>query len=170
MNDWPFEDDADRDDPLTARRIAVTSSHPQWCYLVSFDRDSTERPTEAEAEMLASFLTEYIDRWYFDSYKAKLAQRALDVDGGANGVTFIKYGPDDWGYRRRTWDLGPRYVPQHPRLREMYPNATIGPLPLAALMDRIHTMGDDEPMKRWTEWKAAHPDVFPAAPDEEATA
>jgi len=95
IDDWPFEDDADRDDPLTALRIAVTGSHPAWCYLVGFDRDSAARPTEAEARMLASFLRQYIDYWYADTYKAKLAQRALDVDGGANGIVFRKYGEGD---------------------------------------------------------------------------
>jgi hypothetical protein len=39
---WPF--DADRDDPLTAHRIAVTSSHPGWRHVVAFDRE----PTDAE--------------------------------------------------------------------------------------------------------------------------
>lgn len=55
MTDWPFEDDAARDDPLTAQRIAVVrSSHPMWCYIVAYlDVDpgpyrmgSAERPTD----------------------------------------------------------------------------------------------------------------------------
>jgi hypothetical protein len=158
---WPF--DADRDDRLTAHRIAVTSSHPGWYYLVSFDRESAERPTEREVALLVSYLDEYKAHWYGDSgYRKAMERRPLDVDGGANGVTFIKYGPDDWGYRRRTWQYGPLYVPQHPRIREAYPDeAPLGPLSLAALMDRIHTIGSDaEPMPRWVEWKAAHPEVF----------
>lgn len=56
---WPFGTDADRDDPLTAMRIAVTSSHPGWAFLVAFDRESEARPTDHEAAMLRSFLDEY---------------------------------------------------------------------------------------------------------------
>ncbi|WP_042400025.1 hypothetical protein [Streptacidiphilus carbonis] len=156
--DWPFGTDADRDDPLTALRVAVTSSHPDWCYITSFDRESPVRPTDAEAAMLGSFNEEYIAYWYNERYKAKLAERLLDVDGGANGVTFIKYGEDDWGYRRRTWTMGPRYVPQSPR----FADRQVGPLSLADLMGRIHNHGDDKPSKRWTDWVAAHPGVFPA--------
>lgn len=156
---WPFETDADRNDPLTAHRIAVTSSHPQWCYIVGFDRESPARPTDAEAAMLASFLQEYIDRWYNDSYKAKLAQRALDVDGGANGMIFRKYGDDDWGYRRRSWYSGPMFMPQSP----LFADRALGPLSLAQLMDHIHSHGDDEPTARWKQWKAAHSDVFPTS-------
>ncbi|MDW6057993.1 hypothetical protein SAZ11_07815 [Streptomyces sp. FXJ1.4098] len=29
-------------------------------------------------------------------------------------------------------------------------------------MDPKHTIGD-EPLPRWAQWKAAHPDVFPVA-------
>jgi hypothetical protein len=53
--------DADLTDPLTARRIAVTSSLPHWCYLVSFDSASEDRPDERETALLASFLEEYKD-------------------------------------------------------------------------------------------------------------
>jgi hypothetical protein len=161
---WPFEDDADEHDPLTASRIAVTGSHPMWCYLVAFDRGSPARPTEAEAVMLASYLDEYKDHWYGTEggYRVKLAQKPLDVDGGANGVIFHKYGDDDWGYRRQSWTRGPRYIPQPPRLRELYPNESpSGPYSLAQVMDHAHTIVD-EIHKRWLDWKAEHPDVFPA--------
>lgn len=164
-NPWPFEDDADRDDPLTALRIAVTSSHPQWCYIVGYDRTSAARPTGHEAAMLASFLQQYIDYWYNDSYKAKLAQRALDVDGGANGIVFRKYGENDWAYRRRTWNVGPMFVPGPPSLRDRSgaPKPT-GPFSLAQLMDRIHSDGDGGVSKRWADWKSAHADLFTEQP------
>ncbi|MFD8771432.1 hypothetical protein [Streptomyces sp. NPDC059916] len=161
---WPFDTDADEHDPLTASRIAVTGSHPMWCYLVAFDRESAARPTDSEAAMLASYLEECKERWYGKEggYRTKLAQRPLDVDGGANGVIFRKYGPNDWGYRRQSWTMGPLYVPQSPRLRELYPNdSPIGPYTLVEVMDHAHTIVD-EVHRPWLDWKAQHPEVFPA--------
>lgn len=162
--DWPFGIDADRDDPLTTLRIAVTGSHPMWCYLVAFNRDSAARPTDAEAAMLASYLEEYKDHWYGDGgYRRILAQRPLDVDGGANGVIFRKYRDDDWGYRRQSWTRGPLFVPQSPRLRELYPGeAPLGPMTLEKVMDHAHSICG-EVHARWVEWKTAHATVFPAA-------
>jgi hypothetical protein len=158
--EWPFGSDADRDDPLTKLRIAVTSSHPRWSYLVSFDRDSAVRPTDAEAAMLASFLEEYKHHWYRRSYLAQLAERALDVDGGANGVVFHKFGTDDWGYRRHSFQQGWPWSVVWPSLRDREADSPIrGPFTLAEVMDRAQGRGD-EPPRRWVEWKAAHPEVF----------
>jgi hypothetical protein len=158
---WPF--DADRDDPLTAQRIAVTSSHPRWCYLVGFDRESEERPTDHEAAMLASYLDEYRTHWYRPGYRQHMERRPLDVDGGANGVVFHKWAADDWGYRRRSWTMGPIFWPGPAWYRERYgheyPPGGGRAYSLAALMDKIHTIVD-EPIKHWVEWKAAHPEVF----------
>lgn len=158
---WPFGDDADRNDPLTARRIAVTSSHPRWTYLVAFDRESEARPTDAEAAMLASYLEEYQTRWYNSSFLARMAEKALDVDGGANGVIFHKWGPDDWGYRRRSYDRGYLFTFPGPGLRgtEHAQGWPDGGQPLLAVLDRLHAIGS-EPRSTWTAWKAAHPDVF----------
>lgn len=161
---WPFGSDADRSDPLTEHRIAVTSSHPGWNYLVAFDRESESRPSDTETAMLASFLDEYKTRWYSDSYLAKLAQRDLDVDGGANGVVFHKFGEDDWGYRRHSYTMGLPWSVVWPRMREHPEYAGLkntGPFSLDELMDRIHGHGD-EPPQRWLDWKAAHADVFGA--------
>ncbi|MBD3004621.1 hypothetical protein [Streptomyces sp. 5-10] len=159
--DWPFGNDADQDDPLTKLRIAVTGRHPRWCYLVAFDRGSEARPTDAEAAMLASYLIEYKYHWYNDSYLRKLHRRPLDVDGGANGVIFRKYGVDDWGYRRQSWTHGPMYVPQSPKVRGVgLGRVGLGPLTLAQVMDHTH-QNVDEVSPRWLEWKAAHPEVFP---------
>lgn len=127
---WPF--DADQGDPLTARRIAVTHSHPGWRYLVAFDRESTERPTDHEVDLLVSYLEEYKARWYND------------------------------GYRRQSWQSGPMYLPTSPDMRDWHArrgDEVLGPLGLAALMDHIHTIGD-EPSKHWVAWKAARPEVF----------
>jgi hypothetical protein len=154
MTDWPFGTDADRDDPLTARRIAVTSSHTRWFYLVAFDRDSEARPTDHEADLLVSYLDHYKDHWYGNSgFRAEMEERALDVDGGANGVIFHKWGPHDWGYRRQSFTMGPLFWPGWDRERRYS---------LAGLMDHMQTYGSDEPISHWRQWKADHPDVFAA--------
>jgi hypothetical protein len=162
---WPFGTDADRDDPLTALRIPVTGTHPEWRYIATFDRDSEARPTDTEARMLASYIQQYKDYYFNDWYKAKLLERPLDVDAVTR--IFHKWGADDWSYRVVTWDHGPFWVPVAPQLRGGewdYPKVT-GPLTLEQVMDRAHTIVD-EPMQHWLDWKAAHPDVFtPAAAD-----
>jgi hypothetical protein len=158
--DWPY--DADQGDPLTELRIPVVCSHPRWCYLAAFDRDSEARPTDGEARMLASFLQEYIERWYGNgSFRARLAERPFDIDGGANGLVFHKWAVDDWGYRRRTWQTGPVFWPGGPWLASRR-----GPLSLDAVFDHIHSFGDRGPAPRWVAWKAAHPDVFHATTKE----
>lgn len=156
--DWPFGDDADRDDPLTALRIPVTSTWPGWSYIAAFDRGSDARPTDGEARMIASFIREYVERWYNDTFKARLAERPLDVDGGANTTIFRKYADGDWGYRRRTWTIGPCFVPETPRVADR----KSGPLTLEQVMDREYSYGGDgeEPREHWVAWKAQHPDVF----------
>jgi hypothetical protein len=148
--DWPY--DADQDDPLTALRIPVTSLWPGWKYVATFDRDSAVRPTDAEAAILASFIAEYKAHWYFPHYSEKLLERPFDIDSGQVTTIFHKRGEDDWAYRVATWEYGPMLVPER----------SVPALPLVALMDRIHTIGD-EPMGHWLEWKAAHPDVFAEA-------
>jgi hypothetical protein len=157
--DWPY--DADRDDPLTALRIPVTCSWPEWSYIASFDRDSDARPTDAEAAVISSFIAEYIGRWYNDTLKARLAKRPFDIDGGANGTIFRKYGEGDWGYRKASWRVGPLFLPSSPLLREKYPDENpLGPHTLVQVIDREYTMGDDGPREHWVQWKADHPDVF----------
>lgn len=155
--DWPY--DADQHDPLTKLRIPVTSAYPNWRYTACFDRESEMRPTDAEALILASFIEEYREHWFNDTYKAKLSERPFDTDA----VTWVlhKWADNDWSYRVVTWEYGPFWVPVAPRLRggeHDYPKAT-GPMTLVQVMDRIHTIGD-EPMKNWLDWKAAHSEVF----------
>lgn len=170
---WPFETDAKQDDPLTAMRIPVVDSfNPRWKYVAAYiDVDtsryswgSQERPTDAEAAMIASFIEEYKHHWFNERYKARLLERPLDVDSGCNTTVFIKYGTDDWGYRLCSWQYGPLFVPVGPNLRGGdYEYAKCpGPLTLEQVMDRSHTIVD-EPMQHWLDWKAAHPDVFGAA-------
>lgn len=175
--DWPY--DADRDDPLTALRIpAVTSFNPSWHYVAAYLKPvtegpdylkgppfgSNERPTDAEARMMSSFLLEHRHYWFRnEGYAREMDKRPVDIDSGWNTIVFIKYGPDDWGYRRCSWVYGPAFVPPSPSHRERYPDeACGGPLSLEQVMDRIHSLGDDKPTRDWTEWKAAHPDVFGA--------
>jgi hypothetical protein len=158
-NGWPF--DADRDDPLTLHRIAVTSSHPGWAYLVAFHRDSEARPTDAETAMLVSYLDAYKSHWYNASYRARLERRPLDVDGGANGVVFHKWGVDDWGFRRQSFDRGYTFSIVWPSQRaSKEPGKYVGPYSLVELMDLMQTFGDDKPIQHWLDWKAAHPEVF----------
>ena len=169
---WPFGADAIENDPLTKLRIpVVTSFNPEWKYVAAYiDVDtgpyswgSSERPTDAEAAMIASFIKEYKHHWFRESYQRKLAERPLDVDSGCNTTVFIKYGPDDWGYRLCSWTYGPTYVPAGPKLRggKYDEDKQPGPLRLAQVMDRRHTIVD-EVMQHWLDWKAAHPEVFPA--------
>ncbi|GAA0501173.1 hypothetical protein [Streptomyces olivaceiscleroticus] len=161
---WPFGTDADRDDPLTTLRIPVTSTHPEWRYIATFDRESEARPTDAEAKMLASYIEHYkvyffgADSWY----KRKLEQRALDVDAVTR--IFHKWGENDWSYRIDTWQYGPFWVPMAPRSRGgQYDTVKLGPLSLVQVMDRDKHMHTEYPNKAWAEWKAAHPDVFGGA-------
>jgi hypothetical protein len=158
MSKWIFTD-ADEGDELTKQRIAVTSSHPGWAYLVAFDRQSEARPTDREAAMLASYLESYKDHWYNARYRAEMEARPLDIDGGANGVIFHKWAEDDWGYRRRTFTMGWLFSVVPPWMREDYSDGIPGPISLGALLDRIHTFGD-KPSDRWLQWKADHPNVF----------
>ncbi|MEV6165755.1 hypothetical protein AB0L71_28345 [Streptomyces sp. NPDC052052] len=170
---WPFGTDADRDDPLTALRVPVVGSfNPQWKYIAAYLKPvtggpdylkgppfgSNERPTDHEARMIASFIQEYLQHWFREGYQRKLAERALDVDSGANTTVFIKYGPNDWGYRLCSWISGPTFVPEPPTFADRKP----GPLTLEQVMDRRHTIGSEEPMKHWLNWKTAHPETFPA--------
>lgn len=157
---WPYGTDADQHDPLTAHRIAVTSSHPMWRFLVAFDRESEARPTDAETAMLVSFLDEYKHHWYNPGFLSKLAEKPLDVDGGANGVIFHKWAGDDWGYRRQSYTIGNLWTVAWPSQRDGREYGRLaGPLSLTELMDRINGHGDD-PNPRWEAWKAAHPEVF----------
>lgn len=175
---WPFGTDAVQDDPLTALRIpAVTSFRPGWRYVAAYLNTpepgapdyltgppfaSVERPTGREAAMIASFIREYLHHWFRDGYISRLAERPLDVDGGCNTTVFVKYGVDDWGYGRVSWEYGHTFIPGPPRSRGTeyeYAKAP-GPLALEQVMDLAHCVASDEPMGRWTRWKAEHPEVF----------
>lgn len=156
--DWPY--DAKRDDPLAKLRIPVASAYPEWRYILVFDRESEKRPTDLEAQQLASFIEQYKRYFFNDWYIGKLEERPFDCD--AVTKVFHKWGDDDWSYRVVTWERGPFWVPVAPRLRGGeydYPQVT-GPMNLLAVMDRTHGVGAEYPSNHWLEWKAAHPEVF----------
>lgn len=174
-NDWPFGDDADRDDPLAKLRIPVVGSfNPGWRYIAAYLKPvtdgpdylkgppfgSNERPNEAEALMLASFIEEYKHYFFNEWFREKLMKRPLDVEERVVTTVFIKYARDDWGYRTVTWEYGYTFMPPPPAFREKHPEETGGgPLTLEQVMDRKHTIGDG-PTQRWLDWKAAHPEAF----------
>ena len=157
---WKY--DAPQDDPLTALRIpVVTSIYPDWHYLVALVVGEHEyalwkgvRPDEREVALLQSELAFELD-WYNASYVARMAERPFDMDGGFNGLTFIKRGEGDWAYRRRTWSIGPSLRPS------LYDGEA--KLDLLGVLDLVHSHGSKEYMSpRWEAWKAAHSEVFSA--------
>ncbi|MTE20317.1 hypothetical protein F0L17_14610 [Streptomyces sp. TRM43335] len=155
--DWPF--DADPADPLAELRIPVTTARPRQPYIACFDRDSPARPTDTEAQMIASFIQQYLHAWHTEDERAHLARQPLDTDPGSIPVIFRKWGDGDWSYRRDSWDYGRIWVPSDPAIR----GTTGDPRGLSAhtllqVMDRAH--GDGHHAPGWEEWKAAHPDVF----------
>lgn len=156
---WPY--DADQHDPLTKLRIPVTSAYPDWRYIATFDRESEQRPTDAEALMLASYIEQYkvyffgADGWY----KRKLEEKPFDTDAVTR--IFHKWGANDWSYRVETWRYGPFWVPVGPNSRGgKYDEAKLGALGLEQVMDRCHNMESAYPSKEWAQWKADHADVF----------
>lgn len=177
---WPFGTDAIQDDPLTALRIpVVTSFKPMWNYTGAylgtsadtgntFDPPwpfaSTERPTEHEVQQLLSFIAYHRHYWStvhgYDM--TRLDRRPLDVDCNS-AVVFIKYGPDDWAYSRSSWTYGHTFVPSPPTSRGTdYAHPVTGPLRLDQVMDLIHHVGTKYPDEVWLQWKANHPEIFPA--------
>ncbi|MGA4875894.1 hypothetical protein [Streptomyces lydicamycinicus] len=164
--DWPFGNDADRDDPLTALRIPVTGVFPLWNYIATFDRSSEARPTGDEARMLASFIEEYKACYLddLDDYdKAGVTKRPLDISDTMT-KTFHKWDEDDWSYRVITWAYGPLWVPVAPRWRDgQNDGVETGPLPLEQVMDRCQQRRTERSREHWVEWKAAHPEVFGGA-------
>jgi hypothetical protein len=86
----------------------VVQEHPQW-------PDGPNRgqpPTDPEVELVAQRLQEYCAKWYRPSYLNQMREYApYDIDNGANLAYFIKWDNGGWGYRKRTWEYGPLFVP-----------------------------------------------------------
>lgn len=154
----PYAEDIASDNELTKQlRVPIVSNpYPRWRYLTAVvvgDLYAGQMPTDHELRQIASYTAEYIEHWYNEGYKKKLRERPYDVDGGANGVVFIKRADGGWGYRRRSWISGPQFVPTWQD----------EPTDLITVMDQVRTIVG-EISKRWVDWKAAHPEVFaPAA-------
>lgn len=135
----------------------IHTSHPRWYYVTAVVVEDSivpwgagsVRPTDDELRVVASFHDQYIDHWYFESYKKKMRARPFDIDGGANGRFLTKYAHGGWGYRLMSWRDGPTFVPER---REEQGS-------LAAVLDRIHSVGGCL-SDRWVAWKTAHADVF----------
>lgn len=146
-NEWPY--DAPQDDPLTALRIPVTFCVPDHPYLVVFDRDSAERPTDHEADVIASYLEWFKSVWYSGWWQHKMLQMPFDIDGDMKTMILHKYGPDAWAYRHHSWTYGPRFVPE----RTQVPTLT-----LVQVLDSRFTTGTHS--RLWDDWKAARPALF----------
>jgi hypothetical protein len=160
MTRWKY--DADEKDPLTKMRIPVTSDYPGHDYTACFHRDSAQRPTEAEARLLVSFIEEYQERWFGLANQRKIRQdKPFDMGCPATWI-FHKWGNGDWSYRVDTWRVGPHFLPVAPRLRgTQYDTPAVkGPMSLAQVMDVIHRVGEEYPDHHWVAWKLAHPEVF----------
>ena len=151
-----FAEDGITDDPLPLemRVPLVTSPYPRWNFITSVVVSEVHwegvRPTDHELRMIGSFHQQYIDSWYLDSYKAHMREKApFDLDGGANGVVFMKRPDGGWGYRRMSWRSGPLFVPDF----------RSEPASLVSVMDRaLSICGDVRP--DWVAWKAARPELF----------
>lgn len=150
MSGWPYDVHADEDDELTKLRIPVTSSHPGFAFLVSFDRMSEMRPTCCEAEILSLFI-EYRRNSHGARRIEEMLKRPLDTAPMANTVTLHKWATDDWGYRRSTFnDAGPLFWPGRPGGVDRQRSYT-----LVELLDQIEsTCGT--PFPEWVRFKGEH--------------
>jgi hypothetical protein len=155
MSTAAWEYDAEQGELALKYRIPlVHTSHPSWNYLVSvcvWDLYRAQRPTDDEARMIGSFI-DYQRSRYRAHWQEKLRTRPFDMDGGFNSLTLIKHANGGWGYRRRTWEYGPMFVPSWED----------DPESLEAVLDRIYTYGDHL-MGDWAQWKVDHPEVFGGA-------
>ncbi|OZC80581.1 hypothetical protein CH274_15535 [Rhodococcus sp. 06-418-5] len=137
----------------------ITSSHPHWNYLIGIyvggggDTYLAEGvvPTDDEVTLIASSLQEYCESWYNPGFRHLMADFApYDIDGGANGTYFRKRPDGGWTYRKRTWRGGYTW----------HALETAEPLTLLQVLDSAHYSA-----RRWTTWKAAHPELFAGGGD-----
>jgi hypothetical protein len=152
---WPYSDAAP-DHRLAARRIPVIPDlHPRHQYEVALCIGAPDaphpfyrgqEPTDEEVELIVAAL-EYRMDWYNDGWRQKMHRYPLDTDSGTNTVVLVKLGPDDWAYRRRTWQSGPIIWPRRD-----------DPLPLRGVLD--HAFGRPG---TWEAWKSRYPHLFPVA-------
>jgi hypothetical protein len=149
-----FADDADLTHPWAEKyRIPlICTSHPAWKYEVALVvPDPTDQldlyqavwPDESEAEVIG-YAIEARVRWYRQSWRDKMRERPLDVDGGTNTLILLKRAKG-WRFRRASWTEGPLFAP--------YPVDTFPPTRagLIALLDKELPFSDD-----WAAVKAEH--------------
>lgn len=156
----PYAEDGVQNRPLSLemRVPIITTPYPRWSYITAivvagWPWHESPEPSDDEIRMIGSFHEEYCSYWYGPPHTGwrgrDMDKRLFDIDGGAVGVLFTKYPNGGWGYRLRTWQYGPTFVP---RLDE-------DSMPLVAVMDRKHSIGGVVG-DRWQQWKANHPEVF----------
>jgi hypothetical protein len=150
--DW----DADLQDPLTARRIPVTSMDPVCGYFVAFDRSSPKRPTEAEIRAIQSFILEIRQEWELVMRSVGIAHHPFDWFPGYNTVVLHKYAANDWAHTRSHRVGGVPYPPAPAkRLRTQKPNS------LVQVMDRVRMdPRTGQVNEEWALWKKQRPEVF----------
>lgn len=158
-----YAEDGVRNHPvsLDVRVPLINTPHPRWSYVTAivvraWPWQEGPEPANDEIRMVGSFHEEYCSYWYgppHTGYRGReLDKRPFDIDGGAVGRFLTKYQHGGWGYRRRTWQYGPLFVPSFDD----------EPTPLVSVMDRIHTL-IDVVSERWVTWKADHPNIFGGA-------
>lgn len=165
----PYAEDGVREHRLSLEmRVPIINTHnPRWNYITAiavrpYPAKPDLDPTDDEIRVVGSFHEQYCSYWYgppHTGYRGRaMDKRPFDIDGGANGVVFVKYFHGGWGYRRRSWTRGPSFVPSWPA----------EPMPLAQVMDRVHrepgAEEDTAISERWAKWKADHPDIFGEQP------
>lgn len=149
----PYAEDGVRDHPLSLelRVPLVSSPHTRWNYVTAVVVGGiweAGEPTDDEMRMIGSYHDEYVSYWYRQSgpWWTKMRARPFDIDGGANGRYLMKHRHGGWGYRHRSWQFGPPFVPAW----------DAEPEPLLAVLDKARDTGTE----RWAKWKADHPDIF----------
>jgi len=151
VTDWPC--DADRDDPLAALRIPVTSAWPDRPYLTAFDRQSAARPDDAEAEMIASYIGYQRQHWFSDRRQRRMLECPLDTDTSRSTPVLHKRGPGQWAFRRHSWTTGPFFWPAQDLPEALH-------MPLASILDHIEADTGGGIAESWCSWKSAHPEIF----------
>lgn len=150
--------DADVAHPWAARwRIPrVTSAYPGWRYEVAvvvtgegFQLESNIlEPTDAEAEIIASVIEKRCAWAYGQAWRARMRERAFDVDSGANTLILAKT-TQGWRYRLNSHRDGLWPYFDEPDKQAEFPPTAAG---LVAILD--HACG-----RTWREWMASHPRI-----------
>jgi hypothetical protein len=161
MPDRQFDADTEHPWAKQWRIPRVTTTHPRWRYEVALvvpmvtdlpttypERELLE-PAEADAPIIGSYI-DYRRDYYREGWKAKMLERAFDVDDSTNTV-ILGLTAQGWKYRRASYEHGLWPFWNMPEEQAKYPGTPAG---LVALLDHINWAG------KWPEWKAAHSEVF----------